>query len=243
MDVPTSMLVCDKLGPGVILSGVWSPIPIDEWQLNMDPRKVEEFRKKWKKDTRAALRELDGSVGSPDPLTKTQQRVWLEKAALHLPCPHEFPLDLATGALGHTHTPMKLEEKFENGSFLESELGNPIVDESDSAATTEQKPMKMEKQEKHAPPRPLHVPQAGSQKASNMSLTMMLLKAQHTLKERVATNDTKGDQKESSQKSHELETQKVSQYSPKLDFHHNDPQLAQKERGKAQYQKKLEVLE
>ena len=41
------MFVCDKRGPGVIVSGVWPPIPIDKWQLTMDPRKVEEFRKKW----------------------------------------------------------------------------------------------------------------------------------------------------------------------------------------------------
>ena len=42
------MFVCEKRGPVVIVSGVWPPIPIDEWQLTMDPRKVEEFRKKWK---------------------------------------------------------------------------------------------------------------------------------------------------------------------------------------------------
>ena len=50
MDVPTAMSVCDKRGPGVIVSGVSPPIPIDEWQVTMDPREVEEFRTKWKKD-------------------------------------------------------------------------------------------------------------------------------------------------------------------------------------------------
>ena len=90
------MLVCDKLGPGVIVSGVWPPIPIDEWPLTMDPRKVGKSRKKWKKDMKAALRELDGSVGSPDQVTKTQPPVRLEKAAPHLPSPSESQLDLGT---------------------------------------------------------------------------------------------------------------------------------------------------
>ena len=36
-DVLTATFVCDKRGPGVIVSGVWPPIPIDEWQLTMDP--------------------------------------------------------------------------------------------------------------------------------------------------------------------------------------------------------------
>ena len=85
---------------------------------------------------------------------------------------------------------MKLEEKFEN----DSELGNPIVDESDWAPPTEHRPMKMEKQEKPAPPQPLPVPQGGSQKASHVSPKMMLLKAQHALKERVA-NATKKTKK------------------------------------------------
>ena len=189
------MLVCDKRGPGVIVSGVWPPIPIDEWQLTMPPRKAEEFRKKWKKDMRAALRELDGSVGSPDQVTKMQRRVRLEKAAPHLPSLHEFQLDLATVASAHMHTPMKLEEKFENESVLDSELGNPIVDESESAPTTEQKPMKIEKQGKHAPPQPPPVPQAESQKASLVSPKMMLLKAQHALKEHVANNNHKKTKK------------------------------------------------
>ena len=66
------MFACDKRGPGVILRGVWPPIPIEEWQLTMDPRKSEEFRKKWKEDVKATLRELDGSVGSLDQTTKKQ---------------------------------------------------------------------------------------------------------------------------------------------------------------------------
>ena len=107
------MLRCDKRGPGVIVSEVWPPIQIDEWQLTMDPRKVEEFTKKWEKDMKAAPRELDGSVGSPDQVTKTQQLGRLEKAAPHLPSPHEFPLDLATVALDHMQTLMGLEEKFQ----------------------------------------------------------------------------------------------------------------------------------
>ena len=134
------MFVCDRRGHGVIVSGVWPPIPIDEWQLTMHPRKVEEFRKKWKRDMKAALRELDGSVGSPDQEMKSQPRIWSEKAAPHLPSPSECPLDIATPqqrvwvdkAAPHlpfaTEFPldlaMKLEETFEN----DSELGNPIVD-------------------------------------------------------------------------------------------------------------------
>ena len=98
----------------------------------------------------------------------------------HLPSRTEFALDLA----------MKLEEKFEN----DSEWGNPIVDESDWAPPMEQKPIKIEKQEKPAPPRRPPVPQGGSQKASHVSSKMMLLKAQHALKERVA-NDTKKTKK------------------------------------------------
>ena len=143
------MFVCNKRGPGVIVTGVWPPIFNDEWQLTMDPRKVEEFRKKWKKDMKAALRELDGGVGSPDQGTKWQPRVRWEKAAPHLPSPSEFPLDLATTqqrvrlekAAPHLPSPtefpldlaMKLEERFEN----DSELGNPILDESDWAPPTE----------------------------------------------------------------------------------------------------------
>ena len=158
------MSVHDKRGPGVIVSGVWPPIPIDEWQLTMDPRKVEEFTKKWKKDMKAALRELDGSVGSPDQGTKSQPRIRSEKAAPHLPPPSEFPLDFATPqqrvrvdkAAPHlpsaTELPldlaMKLEERFEN----DSELAHPVVDESDRAPPTEHKPMKIEKQKKPAPP-------------------------------------------------------------------------------------------
>ena len=61
----TATFVCDKRRPGVIVSGVWPPIPIDEWQLAMDPRKVEEFRKKSKKDMKAALQVWDRRVGSP----------------------------------------------------------------------------------------------------------------------------------------------------------------------------------
>ena len=200
------MFVCDKRGPDVIVSGLWPPIPIDEWQLNMDPRKVEEFRKKWKKDMKGALRELDGSVGSPDQGKKSQPRVRLEKAAPHLPFPSEFPLDVATTqqrvrlekATPHLPSPtefplnlaMKLEENFESNS----ELGNTIVDESDWEPPTDQKPMKMEKQEKPAPPRPPPVPQGGSPKASHGWTKMMLLKTQHALKERVA-NDTKKTKK------------------------------------------------
>ena len=100
------------------------------------------------------LQELDGSVGSPDQATKTQPRIRFEKAAPHLPSPGEFPLDLA----------MKLEERFEN----DSEFRNPVVDETDWAPTTEQKPMKMEKQEKHATRQPPPVPQRRSQKASHL---------------------------------------------------------------------------
>ena len=200
------MFVCDKRGPGVIVSGVWPLIPIDEWQLTMDPRKVEDLRKKWKKDMKAALRELDGSGGSPDQGTKSQPRIPSEKAAPHLPSPSEFPLDFATPQQrvrldeaapylpSATEFPldlaMKLEEKFGN----DIELGNPIVDESDWAPPTEHKPMKMEKQEKPAPPRRPPVPQGGSQKASHVSPKMMLLKAQHALKEPVA-NDTKKTKK------------------------------------------------
>ena len=80
---------------------------------------------------KAALLELDGSVGSPDTATKTQQRVRLERAVPHLPSPPEFASDLATVASAHMHTPMKSEEKFENESILDSELGSPIVDVSD----------------------------------------------------------------------------------------------------------------
>ena len=200
------MFVCDKRGPSVIVSGVWPPIPIEEWQLTMDPRKVEEFRKKWKKDMKAALRELDGSPGGPDQGTKSQPRIRSEKAAPHLPSPSEFPLDFATPQQrirvdkAPPHLPsamefpldlaMKLGETFEK----DSELGNPIVDESDWALSTEHKPMKKEKQEKPAPPRPPPVPQGGSQKASHVSPKMMLLKAQQALKERVA-NDTKKTKK------------------------------------------------
>ena len=189
------MLVCDKRGTGVILSGVWPPILIDEWQLTMDPRKVEEFRKKWKKDMKAAPRELDGSVGSPDQATNTLQRVRLEKAMPHLPSAPAFPLDLATVASAHMHNQMKLEETIENESILDGELGNPFVDEIDSAPTTELKAMKMEKQDKDAPPRPPPVPQGRNQKASQVSPKMMLPKVQHALKERVATNDAKKTKK------------------------------------------------
>ena len=49
---------------------------------------------------------------------------------------------------------MKLGEKFD----YDTELGNPIVDEIDWALTMEQKPIKMEKQEKHTPPRRPPVP-------------------------------------------------------------------------------------
>ena len=55
--------------------------------------------------------------------------------------------------------------------------------------------MKMEKQEKPAPPRPRPVPQGGSQKASHMSPKTMLLKAQHALKERVASDTKKTTKK------------------------------------------------
>ena len=155
---------------------------------------------------KAPLRELDGSVGSPDQRTNSQPRIRSEKAAPHLPSPSEFPLDFASpqqrvrSDKAAPHVPsatefpldlaMKLEETFEN----DSELGNPIVDESDSAPPTEHKAMKMEKQEKPAPPRPPPVPQGGSQKASHVSPKMMLLKVQHALKERVA-NDPKKTKK------------------------------------------------
>ena len=49
----------------------------------------------------------------------------------------------------------------------------------------------MEKQEKHAPPRPPPVQQGGCQIASHMLPKMMLLKAQHPLKQLVAINDTR----------------------------------------------------
>ena len=55
--------------------------------------------------------------------------------------------------------------------------------------------MKMETQEKHAPPRPPPVPKGGGQKASHVCPKLMLLKAQHALKERVAINDTKKTKK------------------------------------------------
>ena len=171
------MCVCEKRGPGVIVSPVWAPIPIDKRQLTMHPRKVEEIRKNWKKDMKAALQELDGSIGSPDQGTKLQPRVWSEKAAPHLSSPSEFPIEMATAqqrvqlekAVPDLPSPsefpldlaMKVEERFEN----DSELGNHILDESNSASPTEQKPMKMEKQEKHTSPRPPPVPQGGSQKA------------------------------------------------------------------------------
>ena len=96
-DVPTAMFVCDKRGPGVIVSGVWPPIPIDECQLTMDPRKVGEFRKKWKIDVKAAVRELDGSMGSPDQGRKSQPWVRSEKAAL---ASIGFGNDATTGRVG-----------------------------------------------------------------------------------------------------------------------------------------------
>ena len=55
--------------------------------------------------------------------------------------------------------------------------------------------MKMEKQEKHASPRPPPVLQGGSQKASHVSPKMMMLKQQQTLKEGLAINDTKKTKK------------------------------------------------
>ena len=201
------MFVCDKRGPALIVSGVWPPIRIDEWQLTTDPRKVKELRKKWKKGMKAALRELNGSIGSPNQETKLQPRVWSEKAAPHFPSPGELPLNSATTqqrvrlekAVPQLPSPtefpldlaMKLEERFEN----DRELGNPIVDESDWAPPTEQKPMKMEMQQKHALPRPPPGPQGGSQKASHVSPKMMMLKPQHALKQRVAINDTKKTKK------------------------------------------------
>ena len=72
-----------------------------------------------------ALQELNGSVGSPDQVIKTQQGLRLEKAAPHLASPHEFSLDLRTVASAHMHTPMKLEERFENESVLDSDFGLP----------------------------------------------------------------------------------------------------------------------
>ena len=81
----------------VLLRQAW-PRFDPEWCVagTMDPRKVQEFRKMWKKDMKAALRELDRSQGSPDQGTKSQPRVRLEKARPHLPSPSEFPLDFAT---------------------------------------------------------------------------------------------------------------------------------------------------
>ena len=58
MDVLTAMFIRYKRLLGVIVSGVWPPIPIDERQLTMDPRKVEKFRRKWKKHMKAAVREF-----------------------------------------------------------------------------------------------------------------------------------------------------------------------------------------
>ena len=190
---------------------------------------MEDFRKKWKKDMKAALRELDGSVVSPDEVTKTQQQVQLEKAAPCLPSPPEFALDLATVASVHMHTRMKSEEKLENESILDGELGNPIVDESDSAPTTEQKPMKMGKQEKHAPPRPPPVQQAGRQKAFHVSPKLMLLKAQHALEERVATKDTKETKKKkdwrgaNSTKRKRLEVESDSDTTTESEAHEEKP--------------------
>ena len=66
MDRSMAIFICDKRGPGVIVSGVWPPIPVDKWRLTMDRRKVEDFRKEWTKDMKATPWELDGSVGSPD---------------------------------------------------------------------------------------------------------------------------------------------------------------------------------
>ena len=148
--MPTVTFVCDNRSHSVIVSGVWPPIPIDKWQLTMDPRKGEEFANKWKNDMKAALRELDGGGGSPDQGTKTQPRVRAEKAARHLNFRSEFPLELATAqqqvwsekALPHLPSPsefllhlaMKLEERFQN----DSEFCDPIVDESDWAPPTEQ---------------------------------------------------------------------------------------------------------
>ena len=157
---------------------------------------------------KAALWELDGTVGSSDQGTRTQPRVRSEKAAPHLPSASEFPLGLAAAqqrirlekAVPHVPSPsefpldlaMKPEEKVDN----DSELGNPIVDESDWAPTTEQQLMKMQKKEKHVPPLPPPVPQGRSQKASHVSPKMMLLKAQHALKEHVTINDTNKTEEE-----------------------------------------------
>ena len=55
--------------------------------------------------------------------------------------------------------------------------------------------MKMEKQGKHVPRQPPPVPQAGSQKASHAWPKMMLLEAEHALKELVATKETKKTKK------------------------------------------------
>ena len=245
-DVLTAMMVCDKRGPGVIVSGVWPPIPIDEWQLTMDPRKVEEFTKKWKKDMKAAVHELDGSVGSPDQAKKTQQRVRLEKTGPHVPSPPEFPLPLATTqqrvrlkeAVPHLPSPrefpldlaMNLGENFENNS----ELGNPFVDESVSRPITGKQPIKREKQQKHAPPRPRPVRQGGSLKASHVSPKMMLLKAQDALKERVATNNTKKTKKKkdgrgaNSTKRKRLEVESDSDTTTESEAHEAKPSVKEK---------------
>ena len=243
------MFRCQKRGPDVIVSGMWPPIPIDEWQLTMDPRKLEEFSKKWKKDMEATLRELDGSVGSSDQgmeekagphlpslpefpldLATTQQRVQLRKTVLHLPSPPEFRLDLA----------MKLEEKFENESILDSELGNTIVDESDPAPTTEQKPMTMEKKEKHAPPEPPPIQQGGSQKPSHVSPKLMLLKGQHAFEECVATNDTRKTKKKkdwpgsNSTKRMRLDVESDSDTTTESEAHKVKPRIEDKEKRRSQ---------
>ena len=154
----------------------------------------------------------------------------------HLRPPPQVPLDLAMVASAHMHTPMKLEAKLEKDSILNSQLGNPIVDESDSAPTTEQNPKKMEKQEKHAPPQPPPVRQGGSQKASHVSPKMMLLKAQHALKERVAINDTKKTKKEKnglgaiSTKRKRLEVESDTDTTTKSEAHEEKP-AAKKKKG------------
>ena len=154
----------------------------------------------------------------------------------HLPPPPQVPLDLATVAAAHMHVPMKLEEKLEKDSILDSKLGNPIVDESDSAPTTEQNPKKMEKQEKHAPPHQPPVPQGGSQKASHVSPKMMLLEAQHALKERVAIKDTKETKKKKdgrgaiSTKRKRLEVESDTDTTSESEAHEEKP-AAKKKKG------------
>ena len=89
--------------------------------------------------------------------------------------------------------------------------------------------MKMEKQEKHPPPRPPPVLQAGSQIASHVSPKMMFLRVQHALKERVGTNDTKKTKKKkdgrgvNSTKQKRLEVESDSDTTTESEAHEEKP--------------------